>query len=218
MPDAGKTVNIASQIRGAIDACQAKAFICFGTLLFWVRDRRFNIDSDIDIGFIGGDPNVVLGAFSQVFSPVSVVRDDVHGMPLNANLVSDYFGCSIDLYFWRKKNGMYYHCFDRDHVHPANGVLPEYEFKGVPAECFDAKQADIEQFRKDLRYSAGLSPHGTWLRPVPQCPEEGVDLPLPYRYGECLDHWYPDWFVPRDQYGVSECAHRFTVTTCKGAI
>ena len=214
----GREVNIASQIRGALDASQAKAFICFGTLLFWVRDRKFNAESDIDLGFVGGDPNQILEAFSQTFSPVYVVRDDQYGTPLNANLVSEYHGCSIDLYFWRKKNGMYYHCYDRDHVHPANGVLPEYEFKGIPATCFDAKDEDIAAFQKDLRYSAGLSNFGTWLRPLPQCPEEGVDLPLPYRYGECLDYWYPDWFTPRSQFGVSECAHKFTVKSCRDQI
>ena len=203
-----KPANVASQIRGAIDASQAKCFICFGTLLSWIRDREFRIDSDIDIGVVG-DPGRVLEAFSSVFTPTFMVRDDATGLPLNVNMHSSYFECTVDLYFWRKKDGLYYHCFDRDMVHPETGILPEYEFKGIPADCFEAKESDIESFRQDIRYHTGLSREGTWLKPLPQCTEEGVDLPLPYRYGSCLDYWYPDWFTKREQFGVSECSSRF---------
>jgi hypothetical protein len=101
-------------------------------------------------------------------------------------------------------------------VFPKNGVLPEYEFKGIPAECFDVGPGTIQKYQEDLRYERAMSNFGTWMKPVPGIECEGISLPLPFLYGACLDWWYPDWTQKRPQFGVSECADRFTVKTCKG--
>lgn len=207
-------VNIAMQLRAAIDNTQQKCFLAFGTLLFWVRDHQFVVEDDIDIGVIG-DPQAVDAAFSGVFTPIARVVDDATGQPYQITYSSSLCSASIDVYFWKKKDGHYFHTYNHNHVDAPNGVLPEYEFKGIPASCFDVGQGTIEMYQEDIRYGRDMTDSGCWNKLVPQIPEEGIAFPLPFAYGWALDNWYPDWVTKRSQFGVSEAPNRFTVKSCK---
>lgn len=209
--------NIATQLRAVIDQTGQKCFLCFGTLLFWVRDKTFRVDDDIDIGVIG-EPELVVSAFSSMFRGVSRVVDDSTGRPFQVTYSSSMCRGSIDLYFWHKKDGFYWHTYNTLMEKLRNGVPSKYVFKGLPAECFDVDRKVVERYQEDIRYGRAMTNHGTWDHLVPQCPEEGISMPLPFSYGRCLDVWYPDWHVVRSQFGVSEAAHTFTVKSCRGLI
>lgn len=208
-------IETALRLRSAIDAAQAKIFLCFGTLLRYVRDRVFNIDEDVDLGVVAPAPRTAIEAFESVYGPpIARVIDDATRVPFKVEFRD--MCCRVDLYCWRRRNGMYYHTFDHQLKAPANGILPEYEFKGIPAACFDVDARTIERYQMDIRYGRTMANCGTWHKPVPQFPEEGIELPLPFGYGQCLDWWYPEWATRRPQFGVSLAADRFTVKTCRG--
>lgn len=198
-----------------MQSCGQKCFLAFGTLLFLIRDKKFNIDSDIDIGIIG-DPSQTINAFQGLFEPLSVVRDNITNEPYNMHFISSYLGCTVDVFWWKKRDGYYYHTYDHQLCNPIDGKLPEYEFKGVEADCFDVKMDVIKAYQEDLRYGRALNGYGCWLHPVPGIEEEGIVLPVPWSYGKALDQWYPNWAIPNPQFGVSESPSRFTVKTCKG--
>lgn len=208
-------INIASTLSAAIEATGQKTFLIFGTLLHFVRDRRLSTDEDLDIGVIG-DANQAMCGLSSMFQPCHMVVDDVTREPYQACFKNERLCACLDVFFWKKRNGMYYHCYDNQHVFPKNGVLPEYTFKGVPAVCFDVKPNIIQTYQEDLRYGRSMTNYGTWAKLVPGIETEGVTLPLPFNYGTCLDYWYPDWTMKRPQFGVSVAADIFTVKTCKG--
>jgi len=196
-----------------MQGCGQKAFLCFGTLLHFIRDKRFDMTEDIDIGIIGKAESV-LNSVQGVLEPSCMIRDDYTNEPLNVHF--NGLGCTVDMYFWKKRNGYYYHTYDNQHINPVNGKLPEYEFKGVKADCFDVPDDVIKAYQEDMRYGRGLNDFGCWLHPVHGIEAEGITLPVPWGYGAVLDQWYPNWSIPNPQYGVSEAPHRFTVKTCKG--
>ena len=208
-----KTINIAATIQAATDAMDMKWFLCFGTLLYWTRDHQFNIEDDIDIGVLG-EPQKAITALSTFLTPTHMVRDNVTGEPLNVAFKHEHHGFCLDLFIWKKFNGMYWHCFDEQMTFPADGILKEYSFKGIPCECFDVNQPIIDMYQKDIRYGRDMSNQGTWKKAVPGIEEEGYQLCLPFGYGRCLDIWYPDWSEKRSQFGVSECQERITVKSC----
>jgi hypothetical protein len=208
-------INIATQLRAVLDQTGQKCFICFGTLLYFCRDKVFRVDDDIDIGVIG-DPDYVAAVFSNIFVPIAKVIDDATGEPYQMTFKSSMCKGSIDVYFWHKKDGFYYHTYNVSMEKSVSGKLSKYTFKGTPASCFDAPPGVIDRYQDDIRYGRAMTNNGTWDHLLPQCPEEGISMPLPFGYGHCLDTWYPDWGVKRPQFGQSEAANTFTVKTCRG--
>jgi len=217
MIDRQRLVNVASIIQAATDGLNMKWFLAFGSLLHWVRDKELSLNEDIDIGVMG-DPDAAILALSTYFSPAHIIREDHNGQPLCASFRHDHSGFILDCFFWRKKDGYYYHAYDQNMSMPANGILNEYTFKGVPCDCFDVSKPVIEKYQKDLRYGRDMTDHGTWKKVVPNIQEEGIQLCLPWSYGRCLDIWYPDWATTRSQFGVSLSEHSFTVKSCKDIV
>ena len=210
-----RIINTATQLRAAIINTQQKCFLCFGTLLSFIRDKEFSIDGDIDIGVIG-DMSAVVTAFSTIFRPIHKIIDDSTGQILNMSFQYHQCPVSIDVFLWRKKDGYYYHCYDEVMENRGDGILSQYHFKGTPEGCFDVAPEVIKAFQEDIRYGRSMTDFGTWQKLLPQCPTEGIDLPTPWSYGWCFDTWYPEWATKRPQFGVSMSTHEFTVRSCAG--
>jgi hypothetical protein len=173
--------RVACDLRCAIDSIgDNKWFLCFGTLLFFVRTgHALNLDSDLDVGIIDQGEPINTGLVTVV--PGWEYHGNIHGV-------------SLDVFVWRRRGSYYYHS------HVAN------EFKGTPVECFDVSPKEIQYYRGDPTWG-NMTHHGTWLHTVKGCEADCIQLPIPFAYGRCLDTWYPDWGVKRDQFGVSKAAH-----------
>lgn len=206
-------IGLATQLREVLNQTGQKCFLVFGTLLYFCRDKVFRTDDDIDIGVIG-DPAPVLSAFESFFTPVSMVAGN-DGEPWQSTYSSHLCKGSIDVYFWRKRNGYLYHTYNAL-MEKTSGILSQYTFKGIPADCIEVPQRIIQKYQEDIRYGRDMTDFGTWNKLLPQCPEEGITMPLPFSYGWCLDVWYPDFVTKRPLFGVSEAADTFTVKTTRG--
>jgi len=191
-------INFVGALRYQFDMMDHKWFLCFGTLLHFLRhDHEFNFKSDIDVGIIDDDGGVNLTGC------VPIVRGQ-RGIIWEASLPVG--GIDVDVFIWRRRGGYYYHCYDEQHERPANGMLSSYAYKGIPTSCFDPTQKEI-QFYRGHPIWANMTKFGTWLHTVKGCEAESLQLPVPFNYGQCLDWWYPDWGIKRENFGVSKSAH-----------
>jgi len=182
-----------------------KWFLCFGALLYVVRDRMVKeFDTDLDIGCIYGKipARALVDNFSAYnFKLVNQVVNDRTGEPFQLVFENKYF--SVDVFFWYRANGYYWHTGDLMGKRPKNGILKEYIFKGTPEEFI---KKDTVKFQ--------------WFEEVPY-------IPIPKRYGSLLDIWYPPkrytdgrivpnsaWFIPDRNYGMSQ-GKTVKLKTCK---
>ena len=210
-----KILNIAVQLRSALEQTRMPCFLCFGTLLTYIRDKKFSVDGDIDIGIITDNPQQAIDVLSRTYIPTHKVVDDVTGEIFTQTFKTQTDDpINIDVFFWKKKDGCYWHTFDATMSNNGDH-LSQYTFKGVPTDCFFAPQEEIKQYQLELSFGRMMTNFGTWSKLLPQMQTEGVELPLPYQYGRCLDIWYPDWVQKRPQFGTSRSPHQFTVKTCK---
>lgn len=192
-----------------------KWFVCFGTLLGILRDKNFNVKSDFDIGVIGNINNI-----EDSFHHCSVhhkVVSDVTGNTINIAMRDKRNLVTYDFFRWVKHNGMYFHSYDVNMEFPTNGVLKEYTWKGIPAECFEPRADRINLWKKDLKFMQSIT-GGGWKTPIPEFPQEGIEVVLPFNYGSCLDYWYPNWHKKDETFGVSRAHKTITVKTCKGIV
>jgi len=215
--------NLIGQLFGALGSSDQKWFLCFGTLLKLCRGQGFLFDEDIDIGVIGFSGNVIQSLqHTAGFVPTSYILDDDTKEYLKityrwqnplSRSQSDNILSEIDFYFWKKAGQIYYHYYDEQARRPQNGIPEEYHFKGIPASCFEPTKEEVDRFSKDRKYREYLTKHGTWQSTVPGYETTGVKVCKPYRYGTCLDFWYPDWNGERP--GVSKTDYPITVKSCK---
>jgi len=171
-------------------------FISFGTLLYFLRDRPLGkkLDGDFDISMIYGQTNMdlLVRCFSEYgFKLKGKILDDRTGGPLQLVFKWNDYPISVDIYFWVRANGYWWHTFDRNIERPKNGIPSNYLFKATPKSAF---QGDL------VGYS--------WDERLP-------DMKLPKRYGTLLDIWYPGWFIPDKNFGQSRCEKEVTISTCK---
>lgn len=186
-------------------------FICFGTLLYFIRDHIFNIEQDIDIAVIG-EIGTIKKTIERTFGIDKFIVSDITGDVLNFSY--KYGGVSIDVYQFIKKNGYYWHTYDYRMVNP-RGRLDEYLFKGIHEGCIDVNDKKIESTMCDLKYGRSITRHGTWEHsPIKEPGIEYLSC-LPYKYGSVLDSFYPDWIVKRENFGTSECTVRKVVKSCR---
>jgi len=189
--------------------------LCFGSLLSLVRDRRLIASGqDIDIGILA-DPVTAYAALRASYAVSGVVLDDVTGEPYQAKFGIP--GMTIDTYFWRRKGGYAYHCFDEQHETPASGKLKSYHFKGIPDVILYPTAALVSKVDNECRMYRRINADNTYNVPCPGIEEEGLSLRVPFGFGAALDCWYPGcWAIPNPQYGQSRAIHEFTVQTCRG--
>jgi hypothetical protein len=186
-------------------------FICFGTLLYFVRDHIFNTSQDIDIAVIG-EIGTIKKNIERTFGVGKFITSDLTGDVLNFSYRFD--GVSIDVYQFIKKNGYYWHTYDHTMTNP-KGAQTEYLFKGIPVDRIDVDYKIIDNIMCDLKFGRSISRYGTWEHwPLK---EPGIEnlLFLPYHYGSLLDDFYPDWITRRDNFGTSVCTVKKTIRSCK---
>lgn len=207
-----RLVKVGSNLAMGLSSIGASWCLCFGTLLGVIRDKK--IIGDIDIGILDNHANVY-SALKSIMTLVQCVVDDTTGMPYQAAFrMGDEI---LDVYFWYRRGGYAYHCYDESVVRPQNGVLPEYHFKGIPEDIFWPKDTALRCVSSACKIGRHINTDNTYRIPVPGIPNEGVYVHIPFGFGQALDHWYPGlWYIPDAQYGVSKAAHEFRVTTCKG--
>jgi len=214
--------NFLATIIGLLDASGEKWFLCFGSLLKTCRMQGVGIVDDLDIGIIGNPMNVLrqidnCGLFVVKHFVKSDCGDDVYNVALRYNnrvrRGNEPDFVDIDLFFWVKKGQFYYHTYDVLMEQAKDGVLSEYTFKGIPADCFDAPKKDIEYYRANRHYQGAMLENGVWRGPIPGLEYTGLQMNRPYRYGACLDWWYPDFATVRT--GVSESQEIIKVKSCR---
>lgn len=171
-------------------------FISFGTLLYFLRDKPMGIKfkGDFDVSLIHGqiDHQRLITSFGEYgFVLKNKVVDDRTGIPFQLVFKSEQYKTSVDVYFWVKANGYWWHTYDYQNLFPKKGVLPNYIFKGTNKHAFEGDYS---------RY--------TWDDRIPA-------LNLPKKYGTLLDIWYPGWFIPDRNFGQSHAEKTVELKTCK---
>lgn len=212
-----KFVASMRNLSGTMSQANIKWFLCFGSLLSLVRDRKVDMTQDIDIGVVGTSP-LLVDTLSRAFQPMHCVRHDVTGEVLNQSyrcVGTNIIPYTLDVFFWLKVGNMYYHTYDVNQSRPKDGILKGYTFKGVPASYFEAPDEVVEKYRRDSRLGRALNKNGTWVRLIPGYESTGISLAAPYLQGSCLDKWYPDWPMRRPEWGVSETPWVKKVKSCR---
>lgn len=213
-PEKEALLKTATTITCTLNSLETKWFVCFGTLLALVRDNKFNLQQDIDIGVVGNIRDVY-NTLNQTYNCTYAMLDDHTKLPICAHYTGNGLSAILDVFFWQKFEGHYWHSFDINHD---NKPIPDnYDFRGVPAHCFNTPPEMIKYFRDDtLRYGNAMNQDGTWNHAVPGLEADCIDVRLPYKYGELLDIWYPDWATRRIQFGTSMWSKRMVRPTCRG--
>lgn len=171
-----------------------KWFISFGSLLYVLRDKKLGIEfnQDIDISIIGRHNYEYMRSrlLEDHWDLVKEIRNDVTNEILCADFRSPN-GLSVDLFFWIEVNGYLWHTYDYMNEKPSNGIPTQYHFKPVPKWMMNG---DPYPYR--------------WF-------EEISPLKVPNKYGTLLDYWYPHWFIPDNEFGVSKCLKIVEPRTCE---
>lgn len=164
-----------------------KWFISFGSLLYLVRDRGKPFNQDIDISIIGEHrfDRILNQLLNNGFTLTNRVINDVTKEPLFVELKSPS-GIMVDVFFWIREGDNYWHTYD--YMREKKEIPTTYVFKSLPAYMFDG------------------APYKTEF--------EGVELNLPNKYGTLLDYWYPNWFIPDEEFGQSLCQTRKELKSC----
>ncbi len=186
-------------------------FICFGTLLYFIRDHIFNITQDIDIAIIGEIGSLMKG-IERSYGINKYISSDINNDILNFSYI--YAGISIDVYQFIKKNGYYWHTYDHT-ISNTGGLRNEYLFKGIPCDRIDVDQKTIETIMCNPTYGRVIDRYGAWQHAPLNEPGQEMLLHLPYKYGTMIDDFYPDWIVRRNNFGTSKCTIQKVVNSCK---
>jgi len=171
-----------------------KWFISFGSLLYVLRDKKLGVEfnQDVDISIIGKHDykGMKRSLESEHWQLVKEIRNDITGEILMADFCSPN-GLSVDLFFWIEHNGHYWHTYDYQNEKNESGIPTQYHFKSLPKWMFSG-----EPFK--YRWFEEISP-----------------LKIPNKYGTLLDYWYPNWYVPDNEFGVSKCQKTVEPRTCE---
>jgi hypothetical protein len=169
-----------------------KWFLSFGTLLYAIRDKRLGetFSEDIDISIVGPHN------FDQVNSAMvnggfikkkSIINDET-GQTLYAEYISPNV-IHVDLFFWINENNHWWHTYD--YLNEKTDIPSHYHFKAVPEWMFHGEPYKYE-----------------WVF-------EDTFVNIPRLYGTLLDLWYPNWFIPDKEFGVSKASITCEPLTCK---
>jgi phosphorylcholine metabolism protein LicD len=219
MDEITRKKRIGNNIQQFFGGFNIKWFLCFGTLLNYVRQpKKFDISHDIDIGIIGSDIELFYNQINGAYRIEHYIKSDDTGKFLNLCYYDERNGVFIDIYKWVKFKGMYWHTYDVLADADKNGIPSKYIFKSMPKEVFERDPEDVKIKRQDTRYGRILTKHGTWLKTLPELPAEGIALPVPSLYGYFLDIAYPEWATTRAAFGVSEAYSTFETKSCENYV
>ena len=165
-------------------------FISFGTLLYFLRDKKRGVpfNQDIDISIFEDAPiKHIIDCFTQYdFKLKDLMINDVTKKPLHIVFKKDY---SIDIFVWIKSHSYYWHTYN--HNMDRKKVPDKYVWKGTPCELMEGP---VWKYYWDERV----------------CP-----LNFPNKYGSLLDYWYQGWIIPDSRFGQSRAEKIMTLKTCK---
>jgi hypothetical protein len=171
-----------------------KWFVSFGSLLYIIRDKKLGKEftQDIDISIIGPHDYSAIknGLEEDGFKLVSHIRNDITDEVLFADFRSPN-GLSIDLFFWIEEGDRLWHTYNFMNEKIPEGIPEQYHFKSVPKWMMEGEPYKYEWFD-------GISP-----------------MRIPAKYGTLLDYWYPHWYVPNLEFGVSQAAIIHEPKTCQ---
>lgn len=171
-----------------------KWFLSFGSLLYAIRDKDSGgeFTQDIDISILGSaNFEKIKTRFEENgFQMVTHIRNDITGTVYFADFKSKN-GLSVDLFFWVEYNGHLWHTYDYMAERPKDGVPKKYHFKSLPKWMFSGDTYKYFWFQE-------ISP-----------------LKIPNKYGTLLDYWYPHWYIPNNEFGVSVCEKIVEPKTCR---
>jgi len=197
---------------------EMKWFFCFGTLLEFVRSNKqtFCIDKDIDIGVIYGkcDAEQLIKAFrGSGYDVTQIINNDVTGKPLNIHFSPPDETPTVDIYFWIKKDGFYWHTYDVDNERKK--IPSKYTFKGIKAEWIEVPKETIKRIHeKNPEGRLLINNFGVWTYDM-FVDHGDTKFFLPYSYGTLLDEWYPGWLIPNKHFGQSRSRFVKKVKSCK---
>lgn len=200
-------------------------FYCFGTLLEYVDKQTFNLDFDIDIGVIYGecDANGLIKAFEGIgYKEDGMVLHDVDKDILNVHFrpISGSFKGTptIDVYFWIKKNNIWYHTYDVNRE--GKKILKKYIFKGVEERInidmsFFPRKKTIDRIHSTIiEGDQILTDWGVWSYDIFGDHSE-YKFYCPYAYGYLTDIWYGGSLNRQYYKGQSMSPWRREVKSCK---
>lgn len=184
-------------------------FICFGTLLYFLREHILNITQDVDIAIIGEIGSLMKG-LEHSCGIDKYISSDINNDILNFSY--HFGGVSIDVYQFIKKNGYYWHTFNHT-MSNTSGAQNEYLFKAIPCDRIDVEEKVIADTIIKLGHI--MNRFGAYQHsPLNESGQEML-LCLPYKYGTMVDDFYPDWIVRRDNSGTSKCTIQKVINSCK---
>jgi len=159
-----------------IHAWRTPWFLCFGSLLALIRDKKFG-DDDLDIGMFYDryEPqfikNLCNGRGWEIHH--KIVHDETR-RALYYSLVpqkdwQQVMGkIHVDLFCWYKWDGYYWHTYDVRMEEPKRGIPSMYTLKGIPCWMLDS----------GLVAWNGVGGTTMWVN-------------VPLKYGSLFDNWYP---------------------------
>ena len=172
-----------------------KWFVSFGSLLYMIRDKNHGVEfvQDIDISIVGSHNYEQIDRTLQDngFQRVSRIKNDQDGSVLFADYKSPN-GLSLDLFFWIESPGYLWHTYD--YMREGKEIPSFYHFKAVPKYMMEGKPYSYSWFDE-------ISP-----------------LMVPKYYGTLLDYWYPNWFIPDADFGLSKAMYEVEIESCKDVV
>jgi hypothetical protein len=186
-------------IEGSLDGLlsdgmtRMKWFVSFGTLLYLIRDKKHGkpFETDIDISIVGEHnfKHINDSLLNNEFKQNTCIRDSVTDEVYFANYVSPH-KLHLDLFMWFEAGQNYWHTYD--YMGDAKDGIPSfYHFKSTPKFMFE---------KETIKYN--------WF-------EDMSSVKIPALYGTLLDYWYPNWFKPMPDFGVSLCDVIYEPKNCE---
>ena len=167
-------------------------FVSFGSLLYIVRDMKHgeDLEQDIDISLFKRNAyeEIRKELLDSGFLFQHHIKHDITGETLNAHFKSPD-GLPLDIFVWIEHDGQFWHTYDYYLEKPEDGIPSSYHFKSCPINLLDGT------------HKIDFNINGDYLR-------------VPKNYGTLLDYWYPNWFVPDKNFGVSKAETIKTLKSC----
>jgi len=197
-------------------------FYAFGTMLEYVADRTFSVESnDIDLGVFYDRANwstMIHSWESYGFKVQKTIVSDVTGNPLNLHMVPDPKAMpdwpTIDIFAFVRKGGQYLYTYDMDRS--GKSIPNPYKFKTVAAEFLSPPRDLVESIwkRSHPETKRMLDADGIWHYDVFE--DHGpYKMAIPFAYGSLCDLWYRGWRFRKWYKGQSWSDEWVTVKSCK---
>ena len=207
---------ILEKITWTMDTIDVPWFFCFGKVLGFIKYNDFDLNYDIDIGIFQedvADLTIKRVWIENGYELTHEMIDDYTKLPLNYHfkpIDHNIIGTPhIDIFFWYKHNGAYYHTYDT--LREGKTVPSKYVFRGVPEDCLKPSK---EFLANNIMRDNTLTKHGTWKYCIFD-PIQSHTFRMPFSYGKLLDIWYPGWLFQEEVGKPSKSELMVTMKSCR---